>query len=67
MTIMLGTGDIGRFERVGGYTSYCHCVRAIHTSNGKRSSKNGNTYRQLAGRDVPRAPAVRFRHQTRDK
>jgi len=48
LTIMLETGDIGRFKRVGDYTSYCRCVRAIHTSNGKNKSKNngknGNAY-----------------------
>jgi transposase len=48
LTIMLETGDIGRFETVGDYTSYCRCVRASHTSNGKgkgkNNSKNGNAY-----------------------
>ena len=48
LTIMLETGDIGRFKRVGDYTSYFRCVRAIHTSNGKNKSKNngknGNAY-----------------------
>jgi len=48
LTIMLETGDIRRFKRVGDYTSYCRCVRAIHTSNGKNKSKNngknGNAY-----------------------
>ncbi|MBN2129477.1 MAG: IS110 family transposase [Sedimentisphaerales bacterium] len=48
LTIMLETGDIGRFKRVGDYTSYCRCVRAMHTSNGKNKSKNngknGNAY-----------------------
>ena len=48
LTIMLETGDIGRFETVGDYTSYCRCVRAIRTSNGKskgkNNSKNGNRY-----------------------
>jgi transposase len=48
LTIMLETGDIGRFERVGDYTSYCRCVRATHTSNGKKKAhnngKNGNAY-----------------------
>ena len=48
LTIMLETGDIGRFKRVGDYTSYCRCVRAVHTSNGKNKSKNngknGNAY-----------------------
>ena len=48
LTIMLETGDIGRFEAVGNYTSYCRCVRATRTSNskskGKNNSKNGNAY-----------------------
>jgi transposase len=48
LTIMLETGDIGRFEMVGDYTSYCRCVRATRTSNseskGKNNSKNGNRY-----------------------
>jgi len=48
LTIMLETGDIGRFKRVGDYTSYCRCVRARHLSNGKKkahnNSKNGNPY-----------------------
>jgi transposase len=48
LTIMLETGDIRRFETVGNYTSYCRCVRATHTSNGKskgkNNGKNGNTY-----------------------
>jgi len=47
-TIMLETGDIGRFETVGDCTSYCRCVRATHTSNGKNKGKhnrkNGNAY-----------------------
>jgi len=48
LTIMLETGDIGRFETVGDYTSYCRCVRATHSSNGKKkadnNSRNGNAY-----------------------
>jgi len=48
LTIMLETGDIGRFQTVGDYTSYCRCVRATHSSNGKKkadnNSKNGNGY-----------------------
>ena len=48
LTIMLETGDIGRFQTVGDYTSYCRCVRATHTSNGKKKAhnngKNGNPY-----------------------
>jgi transposase len=48
LTILLETGDIGRFATVGDYTSYCRCVRATHTSNGKNKAKNngrnGNPY-----------------------
>jgi transposase len=48
LTIMLETGDIGRFQTVGDYTSYCRCVRAVHRSNGKKkadnNSRNGNGY-----------------------
>ena len=48
LTILLETGDIGRFKQVGDYTSYCRCVRATHTSNGKKKAhnngKNGNPY-----------------------
>jgi len=48
LTIMLETGDIGRFPTVGDFTSYCRCVRATHSSNGKKKAhnngKNGNPY-----------------------
>ena len=48
LTIMLETGDIGRFERVGDYASYCRCVPSLSTSNGKKKGegnrKNGNKY-----------------------
>ena len=48
LTIMLETGDIGRFEKVGHYASYCRCVDSTRWSNGKKkgkgNSKNGNRY-----------------------
>ena len=48
MTIILETGDISRFKKVGNYTSYCRCTDATHTSNGKVKGKNlskcGNKY-----------------------
>ena len=48
LTIMLETGDIHRFKKVGNYTSYCRCARAKHTSAGKvkksNNRKNGNKY-----------------------
>ena len=48
LTILLETGDIGRFERVGNYVSYCRCVDSKRISNGKQKGKgnrkNGNKY-----------------------
>ena len=48
LTIMLETGDIGRFARVGQFASYCRCVDSHKLSNGKRkgsgNTKNGNKY-----------------------
>jgi len=48
MTIMLETGEIGRFATVGDFASYCRCVSSQKLSNGKRKGqgnvKNGNKY-----------------------
>jgi transposase len=48
LTIMLETGDIGRFASVGNFASYCRCVGSQKISNGKRkgkgNTKNGNKY-----------------------
>lgn len=47
-TIMLETGDIGRFKGPGNFASYCRCVDSERTSNGKKkgegNSKCGNKY-----------------------
>ena len=47
-TIMLESGSIERFARVGHYSSYCRCVDSRHESNGKKKGKgnvkNGNAY-----------------------
>jgi transposase len=47
-TIMLETGDIRRFPRVGDYVSYCRLVGSSYLSNRKRkgsgNTKNGNAY-----------------------
>jgi transposase len=47
-TLLLETGEIGRFPRVGDYASYCRCVSSTKVSNGKRKGqgnvKNGNPY-----------------------
>jgi transposase len=48
VTIMLETGDITRFAKVGNFSSYCRCVSAARFSNGKKKSanntKNGNQH-----------------------
>jgi transposase len=48
LTIMLETGDIGRFPSVGDFASYARCVGSAHISNGKKkgkgNTKNGNKY-----------------------
>jgi transposase len=47
-TIMLEVGDIGRFDKVGNYSSYCRCVKSERRSNKKKKGegnrKNGNKY-----------------------
>jgi transposase len=48
LTIMLEVGDIGRFLKVGNYSSYCRCVGSKRLSDGKKkgenNKKNGNKY-----------------------
>ena len=48
LTVMLESGEIGRFASVGNYASYCRCVGSQKLSNGKRkgsgNTKNGNKY-----------------------
>ena len=66
LTIMLETGEIGRFAKVGNYASYCRCVGSERLSNGKRkgrgNTKNGNRY--LAWAYIEAANfAVRFNPQ----
>jgi transposase len=66
LTIMLETGEIGRFARVGNFASYCRCVGSDKLSNGKRkgqgNTKNGNKY--LAWAFVEAANfAVRYNSQ----
>ena len=51
-TIMLETGTISRFARVGNFSSYCRCVDSLKESNGKRkgegNTRNGNKYHAWA-------------------
>ena len=63
LTIMFEVGDIGRFKKVGNYSSYCRCVNSNRLSNGKKkgenNKKNGN--RHLAWAYVEAANfAVRY-------
>jgi len=48
MTILLETGEIKRFPKVGNYSSYCRCVESKRLSNAKKKGennrKNGNMY-----------------------
>ena len=48
LTILLETGEIGRFPRVGNYASYCRLVESRWISNAKRKGagnvKCGNKY-----------------------
>ncbi len=48
LTIMLEVGDIGRFPKVGNYSSYSRCVKSERITNGKSkgkgNAKNGNKY-----------------------
>ena len=47
-TIMLETGSVTRFAKVGNFSSYCRCVDSLRESNGKKkgegNTKNGNKY-----------------------
>jgi transposase len=62
-TIVLETGDIGRFPTVGNYASYCRCVKSTKISNGKRKGqgnvKNGNPYLAWAYMEAAQF-AIRF-------
>jgi transposase len=47
-TILLETGEIGRFPSAGNYASYCRCVGSQRLTNhklkGRGNTKNGNRY-----------------------
>ena len=62
-TIVLETGDIGRFPTVGNYASYCRGVKSTKLSNGKRKGqgnfKNGNPYLEWAYMEAAQF-AIRF-------
>jgi transposase len=63
-TIVLETGDMGRFPTVGNDASFCRCVGSTKISNGKRKGhgnvKNGNPYLEWASMKAAQF-AMRFR------
>jgi transposase len=75
--IMLETGTIERFARVGNFSSYARCVDSVHESNGKKKGqgnvRNGNKYlawafieaANLARRWCPQARRFYDRKKTR--
>jgi transposase len=67
-TIQYETGDIGRFESVGRYVSYCRLVKAEKSSNqrlkGQGLRKNGNRYLSWAFHEAAHF-AVRFQPDAR--
>ena len=68
LTIMLETGNIERFEKVGNFTSYCRCVGSEKLSNGKKkgkgNTKNGNKYLSWAFVEAANF-AIRFNDQAK--
>jgi len=62
-TIVVATGELGRFPPVGHYASYCRCVGSTKISNGKRKGqgniKNGNPYLEWAYMEAAQF-AIRF-------
>ena len=44
LTIMLEVGDIGRFSKIGNYSSYCCCVSSKRLSNGKKKGENNKNH-----------------------
>ena len=68
LTIMLETGNIERFLKVGNFTSYCRCVGSEKLSNGKKkgkgNTKNGNKYLSWAFVEAANF-AIRFNDQAK--
>lgn len=68
LTVMLETGDIERFAKVGNYASYCRKVSSRWKSNGKTkgrgNEKNGNKYLAWAFSEAAEL-ARRFDQQAR--
>jgi transposase len=67
--ILLETGDISRFAKVGNFTSYCRCVQGIKISNGKKkgesNKRNGNPYLTWAFHEVAHTAIRHMDHAKR--
>ncbi|WP_228723313.1 transposase [Desulfosediminicola flagellatus] len=69
LTIMLETGPIERFKKVGDYSSYCRKVPTSWTSNNKRKGK-GNSKKQINSclcRIIPQTRTGRLLHYERQR
>ena len=68
LTIMLETGDISRFSKVGNYSSYCRCVNSKRMSNNKQKGqgnrKSGNKYLSWAFMEAANF-AIRFNEKAK--
>ncbi len=68
LTIMLETGEISRFEKVGNYASYCRCVNSKRISNNKQKGtgnhKSGNKYLSWAFMEAANF-SIRFNEKAR--
>lgn len=64
LTIMLESGDMNRFQKVGNFSSYCRCVKSERLSNGKKKGegnrKNGNKYLAWAFIEAVLMPGMKF-------
>ena len=62
MTILLKTGPIERFDKVGNYSSYARCVPSTKISNnktkGQGNTKNGNRYLAMAFTEAAHYAAI---------
>ena len=61
LTIMLESGDVRRFPKVGNFASYCRCVKSEKLSNGKRKgSGNRRTGISICLSRLSKRPILRF-------
>jgi len=60
LTVLLESGDMGRFVSAGHFTSYCRCVGSQRLSNGKKEGQGQHEEReQMAGVGLHRGGQLR--------